>query len=42
MADMEAELSGLIGHLVDLRTLKEPSRYYRDEVAAEAVEEYRP
>ena len=40
MARMQAELSELIGRRVDLRTLQELSEYFRDEVAAEALEEY--
>jgi hypothetical protein len=40
MARMQNELSMIIGRVVDLRTLQELSRYFRDDVAAEAVEEY--
>lgn len=40
MARMQNELSMIIGRAVDLRTLQELSRYFRDDVAAEAVEEY--
>ena len=40
MARLENELSEVIGRHIDLRTLQELSRYFRDEVAAEAVEEY--
>lgn len=40
MARLENEFSEVIGRHVDLRTLQELSRYFRDEVAAEAVEEY--
>jgi predicted nucleotidyltransferase len=40
MARMENELAAIIGRTVDLRTLQELSRYFRDDVAAEAVEEY--
>ena len=40
MARMQNELSTIIGRAVDLRTLQELSRYFRDDVAAEAVEEY--
>jgi predicted nucleotidyltransferase len=40
MARMQNELSAIVGRAVDLRTLQELSRYFRDDVAAEAVEEY--
>jgi hypothetical protein len=40
MARMQNELSVILGRTVDLRTLQELSRYFRDDVAAEAVEEY--
>ncbi len=40
MARMQNELAMIIGRAVDLRTLQELSRYFRDDVAAEAVEEY--
>ena len=36
MAQMEIELSEMVGRKVDLRTPKELSRYFRDEVLAEA------
>jgi len=40
MAQMEMELSEMIGRKVDLRTPKELSRYFRDEVLAEAEVHY--
>ena len=40
MAQMEIELSEMIGRKVDLRTPKELSRYFRDEVLAEAEVQY--
>ncbi len=40
MARMQNELSVIVGRAVDLLTLEELSRYFRDDVAAEAVEEY--
>ena len=40
MAQMEIELSEMIGRKVDLRTPKELSRYFRDEVLAEAELQY--
>lgn len=40
LARMERELSEMIGRTVDLRTPAELSRYFRDEVLAEAVTEY--
>lgn len=39
-AGMELELSEILGQKVDLRTPAELSRYFRDEVLAEAVEQY--
>lgn len=36
IAWMELQLSEILGRLVDLRTLSDLSRYFRDEVAAEA------
>ena len=36
MAEMELELSDIIGRKVDLRTPKDLSRYFRDEVVASA------
>jgi uncharacterized protein len=36
MAEIEAELSELLGRKVDLRTAAELSRYFRDEVASTA------
>ena len=40
LVGMERELSELIGRKVDLRTPKELSRYFRDEVIAEAEVQY--
>lgn len=41
MAQLEAELSALLGHRkVDLRTAKDLSRYFRDEVVREARVQY--
>ena len=40
MAGMEIELSDMIGKKVDFRTPKELSRYFRDEVLAEAEVQY--
>ncbi|MFC1713686.1 nucleotidyltransferase family protein [Candidatus Poribacteria bacterium] len=40
MAQMEIELSEMIGRKLDLRTPKELSRYFRDEVLAEAEVHY--
>jgi len=40
MAMMEIELSEMIGRKVDLRTPKELSRYFRDEVLSEAEVQY--
>ncbi len=39
-AGMELELSEILGRKVDMRTAAELSRYFRDEVLAEAVEQY--
>ncbi len=36
IAQLELDLGALLGRLVDLRTLKDLSRYFRDEVAKEA------
>lgn len=36
VARLEIELSEILGRTVDLRTLGDPSRYFRDEVAAHA------
>ncbi len=36
LAEMEAKLSELFGHKVDLRTAGELSRYFRDRVVSEA------
>jgi len=40
MAQMEIELSDLLGRKVDLRTPQELSRYFRDEVVASAEVAY--
>ncbi len=40
LVGMERKLSGIIGRKVDLRTPKELSRYFRDEVIAEAKIQY--
>lgn len=40
MAGMELELSEMLGRKVDLRTLGDLSRYFRDEVAQEAEVQY--
>jgi uncharacterized protein len=40
MARMEQELGELFGRRVDLRTPKELSRYFRDQVLEDAQEEY--
>lgn len=41
MAQIEIELSGLLGgRKVDLRTAAELSRYFRDRVVGEALEQY--
>lgn len=41
MAQIEIELSGLLGgRKVDLRTAAELSRYFRDRVVSEALEQY--
>jgi len=40
MARMERALTAIIGRNVDFRTPQELSRYFRDEVLAEAREEY--
>jgi len=40
LARMERELSELIGRKVDLRTPQELSRYFRDQVKAEALVQY--
>ncbi len=39
-AGMEIELSELMGRKVDLRTPKDLSRYFREEVVASAVPQY--
>jgi len=40
MAEMEIELSRIIGRKADMRTPKDLSRYFRDEVVAEAEVQY--
>ena len=40
LATLEAELAAVIGRTVDLRTARELSRYFRDQVVAEALEQY--
>jgi predicted nucleotidyltransferase len=40
MFDVEEELSAIIGRRVDLKTPQELSKYFRDEVLAEAEEVY--
>jgi hypothetical protein len=40
MAGMELELSGIIGRKADLRTPRDLSRYFRDEVVASAEVQY--
>ncbi len=40
LAEMELELTGLLGRRVDLRTPAELSRYFRDEVLKEAEVQY--
>jgi predicted nucleotidyltransferase len=40
MARLEIELSEMLGRKVDLRTPKDLSRYFRDEVAEQAVPQY--
>ena len=40
LADMEAELSELLGRKADIRTSAELSRYFRDEVLAAAETQY--
>ena len=40
MAGLEEELSVMLGRKVDLRTAAELSRYFRDEVLAEAEVQY--
>jgi len=40
MAALESEVSQIIGRKVDLRTAAELSRYFRDEVVAEAQVQY--
>lgn len=40
LAHMERELSGIMGEKVDLRTLQELSKYFRDDVLSEAEVQY--
>ena len=40
LAEMEFELSDLLGRKADLRTPEDLSRYFRDKVVAEAVTQY--
>ena len=40
MSRMEEELGELLGRRVDLRTPRELSRYFRDQVMEDALEEY--
>jgi len=40
LAGMEIELSEIIGRKVDMRTAEDLSRYFRDEVLAEAEVQY--
>jgi uncharacterized protein len=40
MAGMEIELSGVIGRKADLRTANDLSKYFRDEVVAQAEVQY--
>lgn len=40
MAEMEIELSEIIGRKADLRTAEDLSRYFRDQVVREAVLQY--
>ena len=40
MAEMEIELSEMLGRKVDLRTAEDLSRYFRDEVIREAELQY--
>ncbi len=40
LAGMEIELSEMIGRKVDMRTAEDLSRYFRDEVLAEAEVQY--
>jgi hypothetical protein len=40
LARMQAELSGILGRRVDLNTANSLSKYFRDEVLAEAEELY--
>ena len=40
MAGLESQLSTILGHRVDLRTAEDLSRYFRQEVIAEAQVQY--
>ena len=40
MAGLENQLSNVLGHRVDLRTAEDLSRYFRQEVVAEAQVQY--
>ncbi|MCA9285529.1 MAG: nucleotidyltransferase domain-containing protein [Phycisphaerales bacterium] len=40
LASLEADLAAVIGRTVDLRTTRELSKYFRDQVVAEALEQY--
>ena len=40
LAGMEIELSEIVGHKVDLRTPRDLSRFFREEVLASAVPQY--
>ena len=40
VADMEQELSAIVGRRVDLRTPEDLSRYFRDDVLAQAEVQY--
>ena len=40
LAHLERELSELLGHQVDMRTLQDLSRYFRDKVVATAEVQY--
>jgi hypothetical protein len=40
IVEMERELSEMLGRKVDLRTPRDLSRYFRDEVVASAVPQY--
>jgi len=42
LAEMEEELSGILGRKADMRTPEDLSRYFRDEVVRTAVVQYAP